>query len=562
MSIDGSAVLAGIAERLWQYRLGREPALQLRSGGKVSQIPADTLEHAEQKAAFGSGLLRELNGISKPDLTNDDLLTFECLQFECERAVRAPEDWWIQFSVTPYSAMSLGVFLRQIFHEFSFSEREDAERYAALLHDYSALLLSLKAKLDCLSERRWLIPKPAIGGVLIMLRGLKSSLGQRMLPCPERLAVLGPAASGWRQKVERWISGEIEPAFDELMASLGTDYASRAPEAIGLSHLPQGDAAFRARILHHLTIALEPERIHATGLEEVQRLNDEMEAVRSSLGFSRKEKGFHEHLRDSGRYHASSAEEVEQRYRYHMGRMDQVVGLYFSAHPHAPHDVARLDLALEPGLSYGYYETPTASRPSGTYRYNGSGLDTRSQINSAALIFHELVPGHHFHLARQAENRELPDFRRENIENYAFMEGWAEYASALAQEMGLYDDPYDWYGRLVQERFSAQRLVVDTGLNALGWTLEQAQAFMRANTLESDTQIASEILRYATDLPAQALTYGLGYLTFRSLRQTTEAALGAHFDVCKYHEAILAPGALPFPVLEQHLQRFVESQQT
>jgi len=280
--------------------------------------------------------------------------------------------------------------------------------------------------------------------------------------------------------------------------------------------------------------------------------------VRSELGYGKSEADFLQHLRDSGRYHATSAEEVEHRYRYHIKRMDQVVGDYFSHFPSAPHEVERLDPALEAGMSFGYYQTPTSAHPVGSYCYNGSGLDSRSQVNAAALIFHELVPGHHFHLARQAENDHLPEIRRQNIDNTAFNEGWAEYASGLAQEMGLYDDPYDWYGRLTQERFAAQRLVVDTGLNALGWPLAKARAFMKANTLESDTQIATETLRYSTDIPAQALTYGLGFLKFRSLRQKVEEALGRRFDIRAFHEAVLAPGALPFPVLEQLLGEFTQ----
>ena len=208
-------------------------------------------------------------------------------------------------------------------------------------------------------------------------------------------------------------------------------------------------------------------------------------------------------------------------------------------------------------MSYGYYEAPTASKPTGRYRYNGSSLDTRSQLSAAALIYHELVPGHHFHLARQYENTELPIIRRVAIDNSAFNEGWAEYASGLAGEMGLYDDVYDLYGRLMHERFIAQRLVTDTGLNAFGWTLERAGEFMRANTLESPTQIATETLRYSTDLPAQALAYRMGYLKFKELRERAQHRLGARFDIRDFHEATLREGALPLKVLERHIDRFI-----
>jgi uncharacterized protein (DUF885 family) len=198
-------------------------------------------------------------------------------------------------------------------------------------------------------------------------------------------------------------------------------------------------------------------------------------------------------------------------------------------------------------MTYGYYQPPTVVDPVGRYMYNGSDLDKRSMLTAASLIFHELAPGHHFHLARQAENSELPDLRRESAELSGFNEGWAEYAAGLGWELGLYEDPYDGYGRLVHERFTAQRLVVDTGLAALGWTLDQAREYMRANTTESDTQVATETLRYATDLPGQALAYRLGFLEFHALRER------AGRDLADFHEFILGNGALPFPVIHELL---------
>jgi len=167
------------------------------------------------------------------------------------------------------------------------------------------------------------------------------------------------------------------------------------------------------------------------------------------------------------------------------------------------------------------------------------------------------VPGHHFQLARQAENDRLPPIRRESLNLTAYIEGWAEYASDLSREMGLYEDPYDLYGRLVLERFGAQRLVVDTGLNLLGWSLERARAFMKDNTLESDAQVASETLRYSTDLPGQALTYRLGLLMFQDLRRRAGTELGARFDIRRFHDVVLDAGALPLDVLQRHVERFI-----
>ena len=206
-------------------------------------------------------------------------------------------------------------------------------------------------------------------------------------------------------------------------------------------------------------------------------------------------------------------------------------------------------------MSYGYYDRPTKPGDPGTYRYNASDLASRSQLQVAALIYHEGLPGHHLHIARQMELDHLPALRRNALDISVYNEGWAEYASGLAETMGLYDDPYDLYGRLVHERFVSQRLVTDTGLNALGWSLDQARAFMREHTLEGEAQIHSETLRYAADMPAQALAYRLGYLWFSALRDDTTARLGGRFDIRRFHGAVLDEGALPIGLLREHVAR-------
>jgi uncharacterized protein (DUF885 family) len=296
-------------------------------------------------------------------------------------------------------------------------------------------------------------------------------------------------------------------------------------------------------------------------LEQVAALTEAMTEKRSELGFTGDEAAFAQHLVEAGRMHAATAEDVEATFMRHIGRIEPLVSKYFSVLPEAPYGVRRLDAASEAGQSYGYYQTPMEGEPVGLYRYNGSGLETRSQINAAPLIFHELVPGHHFHLARQKENESLPMLRREAIELTVFNEGWAEYSANLAGEMGLYDDPYDAYGHLIHQRFLAQRLVVDTGMNAFDWPLEKAREFMKANTLESDEQVATETLRYSTDMPAQALGYRLGFLKFTELRAKAESELGEAFDIRDFHEVILGAGALPMTEVEASVDRYIEREQ-
>jgi uncharacterized protein (DUF885 family) len=172
------------------------------------------------------------------------------------------------------------------------------------------------------------------------------------------------------------------------------------------------------------------------------------------------------------------------------------------------------------------------------------------------MIYHELIPGHHIQVALQLESKSLPAFRRSDFPT-AYVEGWADYAAGLAEEMGMYDDPYDLYGRLAQDILLNSRLVVDTGMNLFGWSRQDAIDYMKEHTLESEVQIGTETLRYAVDMPGQALAYKLGENKIRELRQKAERELGKDFDLRRFHDAVLASGALPLQVLEKHVDWWI-----
>jgi len=207
-------------------------------------------------------------------------------------------------------------------------------------------------------------------------------------------------------------------------------------------------------------------------------------------------------------------------------------------------------------MTFGFYQEPSVQDSMGHYFFNGSNLPQRSMLQVAALVFHELIPGHHFQVAIQRENGALPQFRREGGYT-AFTEGWGDYASALAGEMGLYSDPYDRYGRLMMDMFISCRLVVDTGMNALGWPRERAIAFMKENTLESDLQLDTETLRYSVDLPGQAVAYKMGARELLVLREDAKKKLGSRFDIKQWHAFLLDGGSMPMTVLRQRYDAWV-----
>ena len=548
-----------LADRVWTYRLRTDAFSQLRAGVPVERLRPESLADREADAAFAREVLRDLGRLDDAAMSEDDRLTAGFLRFLMDSWAAAPQHHWHGFSVAPYSSFFLSYALQHVFGGFVFASPADGDRYVSLVGDYRDFVTELGTKLDGQVERGIRIPRPALSGVRESLTRNRAAAAGLLAVDPTRLSVLAREGSVLRETVERLVQQEVLPAYDAVLARLDDDYERTAPAEVGQWVQPGGEDFYRFAVRQHTSSDWTPEQIHEVGLDQVQQLTDEMAKARADMGFAGTEQEFHAQLAADPSLYASSPEEVEALYLRHMAALEPHLPTLFSQLPEAPYGVKRLSPQMEAGMTFGYYQVPTPSDPVGYYCYNGSALDQRSLLTAAALILHELAPGHHFHLAAQAENTALHPIRRNSMDLGAFNEGWAEYAAGLGWEVGLYDAPLDRYGRLVHERFTAQRLVVDTGLNLFGWSLEEARAYAKANTTDSDVQVATETIRYATDLPGQALAYRLGFLEITRMRAEVERVQGTAFDVRAFHEHVLGGGALPFPVLDAHLQRWTGS---
>ena len=533
-----------LADRVFARRLEDHWYLRLRRGLPVERLRVESEQTWADDARYARAVLAELRDVEPTD--EDDRLTAGYLDHLLGGWVTRMEHPLLGFTVTPYQSLFLGQALRQVFP----THQGSGSTYLSLVGDLRDQLGEMGARLDRQRQAGILVPRPALPGLRESLRRTKAAAAA-VLP--------SSAPSDVRDKVEQLVTREVLPEYDAILSAVDEAYERDAPTSVGMAQYPGGEHAYTNLVRENTASDLKPAQLHQLGLEQVGELAEKMAKTRADMGFLGTEDEFHAQLAVDPRVHASSPDDVEAVFRYHLTRLEPLIGRYFSVLPRAPYGVARLEPEAEAGLTYGYYEPPTAGQPFGHYRWNGANLESKSLLTYAALIFHELAPGHHFHLARQAENEALPNLRREAIDIGAFNEGWAEYAAGLGWEMGLYDAPLDAYGRLVHERFTAQRLVVDTGMNMLGWPLEEGAAYMRANTTESVVQIASEVLRYATDIPAQALAYRAGFVELNRIRRNAEEALGSRFDIRGFHEQVLGPGALPFPVIEAHVDRWVAS---
>lgn len=367
----------------------------------------------------------------------------------------------------------------------------------------------------------------------------------------DRLATAGGTA----------IMSSVVSGYRELSHFIQEEYLPAARSEIGAATLPDGQAFYAHRIRMFTSLELSAEAVHATGLAEVERIRAEMLALIAKTGFKGDLKAFIEFLRTDPRFYAPNGEALLAHTALVLKRMDGELPRLFKTLPRMPYGIRAIPDHSAPGNTTAYYFPPAGDGArAGTYYVNLYDLPSRPLYEIEALSLHEAVPGHHLQIALQQELDGLPNFRRFGGFT-AFVEGWALYAERLGLEVGFYQDPYSDFGRLSYEMWRACRLVVDTGMHALGWTRQQAIDFMAANTSSTLLNITNEVDRYIA-WPGQALAYKIGELKIRELRRRAEKELGARFNLREFHDLVLGSGALPLALLETMVDQWITTQPT
>lgn len=553
-----SRLVREVGEAYLQVLTRENPSRRLKLGLPIEKLPEVTLAGEERDAKEAAGLLARLGPVKRAELNHEESLSLDVLTRQLTLRVDGPKSFYYRFQVTPYLSPLGGV--GQIFSAMPLAMPADRDRYLARLAEAPALVDAIVANVQAQAGKGIRVPKPELDQVDGLLKAFSAIGGASPFrPRPARLASLSEAErAAFLKAVDALVGDKVSPAVVRLATAVSGGYRGKAPEAVGLQQYPGGLEAYRDLVKFHTTMDITPEQVHAIGLENVARVAGEMAKIREELGFKGTQAEFKESLRTNPRLFPKKPEEIGERLMSYITRIEPEVDKFFLRRPKAPYGVRRLDPQLEPGQTFGYYGIPTATDPRGYYNYNGSNLSDRSLLNAGALIYHEIIPGHHFQINLAFENLAIPEFRRESWDT-AFTEGWGEYSAGLAGEMGMYKDPYDRYGRLAMEMFVSVRLVVDTGMNALGWSRDRAIAYMKENAMETDTQIMSETLRYSCDLPGQALAYKMGAMRILELREKARAALGPKFDIRKFHDWILQSGSLPMTTLDRHVQAFIDA---
>ncbi len=531
-----SDILKQISDQYWQHQLDRSIPLQIKFGLPINHIPDASYADAQHESTFSEAILRRLDEINIGHLKDEDRISYSLLRWQVRQPIDSLRFFWLHSPVTPY-ASPMGRVVNQA---FTAAKLDPADR-ARLLIEYGRFIDQITEVVHEQQRRGYVLPKPE----LPIVRGVINGYIQ---PAETSFFAHGDPSTATRDA----ITNTVNPALQRLAAVFSADYEAAAPATVGLSQYPGGAEAYRYFIHEETSLDQTPEEIHALGLREVERIGREIEDVRKQAGYSGTLAEFRQFLKTDPRFFAKSSDEIGERMTVYIHKIEPQIPRFFSRLPRATYNVQRLNPALEGGMTFGYYQPPTATDPVGHYFYNGSKVSERNLLFAPALMLHELIPGHHFQFSRMEESESLPAFRRETFDT-AYVEGWGEYAASLGREMGMYDDPYDHAGRLVMDSLLSVRLVVDTGMNALGWSREKAMQYMRDNTFLSETEIATESLRYSVDIPAQALAYKIGSLKILELRSNAQKALGNTFDIRQFHEWIIGSGSMPLSILEQHV---------
>lgn len=361
--------------------------------------------------------------------------------------------------------------------------------------------------------------------------------------------------------LEAIVAGHITPALERYLALLEHEIAPRArPEdQTGLGALPDGEACYRAQIRRFTALPLDPREVHASGLAEIAQLDVALAALgQSALGAADLATTL-TRLRTDPALYFTTAEEIEAKASAVLAQANAATPRFFGTLPKAQCVVTRVPDYEAPFTTIAYYRPPVpdGSKP-GQYFVNVHAPESRPRFEAAVLAIHESVPGHHLQIAIAQERAELPAFRK-HLDATAFVEGWGLYAERLGEEMSLYQDDLDRLGMLSFDAWRAARLVVDTGLHALGWSREQAVSFMMAHTALSESNIRNEVDRYIA-WPGQALAYKTGQREIWRLRRDAEARLGSRFSLPAFHDVVLGQGAVTLPVLGAAVEAWVVSQ--
>lgn len=512
--------------------------------GKAAFVDPLSDAYAERRLKNKMAEKARLDRIDRAGLSPTGQLAYDVFRYTLDEALNGFSSGTFLISrMTPLDP-SFGLQV-QFPDAFSSNHENGLER----LRGFGGYLRQLIVRLKEGQAKGYIQPKIIVTNVLAQIDLM---LGQKIEDTPFY------QSADYRQVIETDVLG----GFRLLKTYLEQTYLPTAREEPGLWAQKDGAKIYAAALRRHTTTDLGAEEIHSLGLSEVARIRGEMEAARQTIGFQGDLHALFEHIRSDPQFYYTQPQDLLDRFKAIEARVWQGIPRLFNHKPKAPFEVRPLP-ALGAARGTGYYSLgPPDGVSPGVLYFNMSMLSTRPIPTLETLTLHEGIPGHHFQGTLAEENTDLPDILRFGLHANggftAYVEGWGLYAESLGKALGMFTDPYQWFGHLDFEMLRAVRLVVDTGLHAKGWTRDQAIAFMTDNTSMAAKDIRVEIDRYIAS-PGQATAYKVGELKLQELRKKAEAKLGAAYDIRAFHDQVLMTGAMPLAILEAKIDRWIDA---
>tara|TARA_B110000003_G_scaffold205611_1_gene204454 strand:+ start:1846 stop:3606 length:1761 start_codon:yes stop_codon:yes gene_type:complete len=527
-------------------------------------LPNDlTDDFINKEKIFYSSYKSQLNEIDNKDLNEDDILSKKVLLWECDTNLKRltfkeqytpiNQMWTLQLKIGQYAA---GLSAQP------FKTTKDYNDWLKRLDDYLLWLSSAEDRMrEGLINGR-VLPKTLIKKVIPQLKTIiNTDLNKNLFNSPVRQF---PSDFSEEEKIiltnkfKDMILNKIIPAYSKLYDFMENEYLDKGRDSSGIDVFEDGSEYYDYSIKLYTTTEMSADEIHQLGLNEVAKISSEMEIVKNKVGFKGDLKSFFNHVRELDELipFDKPSQVIDNFNRIHKEMTPQVNSL-FGLQPKTPFEVRRTEAFREASASAEYNPGSLDGTRPGIFYVPIPNIKEYNYFSDEDLFLHEAIPGHHFQISLQQENTSLPSFRK-ILWYSAYGEGWALYSESLGEELGLYKDPYQYFGMLSAEMHRAIRLVVDTGIHTKGWSREKAIQYSLDNEAESEAGITSEIERYMAN-PGQALSYKIGQLKIRELRTRAEKRLGDKFDIKIFHERILESGCIPLKLLEEKINNWIES---
>ena len=553
-----------LLDEQWEYTLSHSPEFasvlgDKRWNDKLSDLSVEAIL-ADQ--AMDREFLKKFEAVDATGFPEQEALTRTLLVRGYRESIE--DAHWKNWEMPVTQIYGIHLNAPQLVSLLSFSTVKDYDDYAARLKGLPRQFEDVTDRMRCGMTDRLMPPRFLLAKVADQSDAVASQKPEEspfavplskmpdFFPSEERARL--------RQIILDAIRDSVDPAYALFARFVREEYAPRGRTEPGLWSLPDGVARYATVVRRQTTTERTPEEIHRIGLEQVARIEKEMNAVAHKLGF-KNWKALNASISKDARRHFHSREEILARYRQFIDRMKPQLPKLFGRLPKADILVMPVEEFREKEASGAQYDqgTPDGSRP-GHVMINTADPESRKTISVESTAYHEGVPGHHLQISIAQELEGLPPVRQQAFYT-AFVEGWALYSERLGKEIGFYDDPYSDFGRLQDEMLRAIRLVVDTGLHAKKWTRQQVVDFFHAHSAIDEVEVQTETDRYISD-PGQALAYMIGQLKILELRGRAQKELDGRFDIRGFHDTVLDAGALPLDVLETRVNGWIAAEKT